>query len=160
MAARSDDAVKASPWLRFQLREVIAHWNRALDAQDIQAMADVSAPGIVIDHEFTMYEGADALERFAAIHGSGGGVHRRNHVNHLQAQVNGDHVRARSMAMVTQLVPATSPYGAGVPSVGWVGWADDLFVLTEDGPRIVSRRLRRWGGDLLSRFPQRKEGSA
>ena len=40
----------ASAAVRFGLREVIAHWNRCLDAQDVAGMADVSSPEIVLVH--------------------------------------------------------------------------------------------------------------
>lgn len=120
-------------------------------------MASVSAPGIRIAYESEVYEGADAMERFAAVHGSGGGVVRRHHVNQLQARAQGDRIHARSMAMVTQLVPATSPFGAGAASMGWVGYVEDVFVKTEHGPLLESRWFRRWAGEVLSRFPREKE---
>lgn len=157
MTMQSVSATAVSPWVRFQLREVISHWNRALDAQDIEAMAAVSVQGIRITYESEVYEGTDAMERFAAVYGSGGHIFGRHHVNQLQAHIEGSRTHARSMAMVTQLVPATSPFGAGAASVGWVGYVEDVFVPSEYGPLLESRRFRRWGGGVLSRFPREKE---
>lgn len=144
----------ASAAVRFGLREVIAHWNRCLDAQDVAGMADVSSPEIVLAHEDAVFDGPDALARFAAVHGSTAAVARRTHVNHLQAWRQQDRIVTRSLMMVVQLVPDTSPFGAGAASPGWVGYAEDEFDVSSGRPVFLSRRFVRWGGEVLSAFPE------
>ncbi|GGD24681.1 hypothetical protein GCM10010915_00760 [Microbacterium faecale] len=160
MAFEYAAAEQVSAAMRFELRETIAHWNRCLDAQDIPGMQELSASGLRIVYEGVSYEGADAAARFAAVHGSTDEVHRRTHVNHLQAWPDGERVRSRSFAMVAQVVPTTSPFGAGTPSVGWVGYTDDVFVFEEGRAVLASREFIRWGGDVLSGFPNVQEVAA
>ena len=143
----------ASAAVRFGLREVIAHWNRCLDAQDVAGMADVSSPDIVLVHEDVVFDGADVVARFAAVHGGSATVARRTHVNHLQAWQQPGRIVTRSLMMVVQLVPDTSPFGAGAAAPGWVGYAEDEFDVSAGRPVFVSRRFVRWGGEVLSAFP-------
>lgn len=146
-------AQPVSAQVRLVLREVIARWNRSLDRGDLVGLRALSVPALRVGFDGRAFDGEVGVAEFVATHGSTAEVARRMHVNHLQAWYEEGHIRSRSLAMVVELVGATSPHGDGAPAVGWVGYAEDIFVENEAGLRVLSREFRRWGGEVLRRFP-------
>lgn len=138
--------------LVLEVRELIARNNRCLDARDADGFLEMFTDEGEVIYGGERTTGAQELRRFVDRHGSTDAVTVRRHVGNVELTVDGEEIHARSFAMTTQLVDATSPDGDGSPNIAWAGYCEAVIVR---GDRLrFSRRLwHPWRGDVLSGFP-------
>ncbi len=161
MVAREiESAAEVSPPDRFALRELLTQWNRNVERADMDGLRGLSGPGVCLSFEGRQFAGTDALDDFVATFGCTAEVTRRIHINHLQAWHEPHGVRARSFAMVVELVAATSPFGVGAAAPAWLGYSEDRFGEVDGRTVVLSRDFHRWGGDVLSGFSAARRAAA
>lgn len=153
----ASDLAPASAVERFQLRELIAAWNRALDRSDPDGLKHLTAENAIVVYEADRYEGLGAVEELLAAHGGRPEAPRRTHVNHVQAWKTASGFRLRALSMVVSLAPASTSFGDGAPSLTWVGYTEDDVIANGERWQFVTRAFARWGGPILDRFIAARE---
>jgi len=134
--------------IRDALRELFARYAWCFDTGDVDGYVGTFASDGVLDLPDGQFAGHAQIRAYATdVVADPSFVGRQHFVGQSLYDPAPRRWTVRSYAMITQAVSGASP------TIVSAGYYADECVETKDGWRFARRTYRRWGGDVLRRFP-------